>query len=325
MSMFEVAERRKAKLKLCLEGLAGSGKSHGALLMAQGLVENPSAKTIAALDTENGTLELERGKPGVPDFSVVKMGSPYNPERYIDVINAAVEEGFELLIIDSLTHEWNGPGGILDIVTDLGARIKDTRLCWRKVTPRHDALIHAIIQAPIHIIVTLRTKADRMATKDDYGKAKTQTISTKVEQRDGIDYEFTLVGEVDRDSHKTYFSKNRTDLFEGDIPVRITPDVGRELREWLNQGSEDVTPEMPVETKPATPAPVAEEKKEESKPAEDVVTPAMVDKLTLIAKKAGFGTLELALKKNGVNKDSAELTVEEAKKLAQQLQSKQAA
>ena len=245
MGLFRKAERRKAKLKLALAATAGGGKTHSALLMAAGLVDNPSEDNIAVLDTENGSAELEAGKPGVPGFSVVTMGAPYSPDRYIEVINEAVGAGFEVLILDSISPEWNGNGGILDIVDKKKASSRNQMAAWKDATPMHQKFLDAIIQAPIHIIATMRAKTAYDISNEN-GKSKVQKLGMAPTQRDGIEFEFTLVGEINVASHLCDFTKDRTGLFAAQVPELITVDTGKRIREWLEGGSESDAPEAPT-------------------------------------------------------------------------------
>ena len=242
--LFRKAERRKAKLKLALAATAGGGKTHSALLMAAGLVDNPSEENIAVLDTENGSAELEAGKPGVPGFSVVTMPAPYSPDRYIEVINEAVKAGFEVLILDSISPEWNGNGGILDIVDKKKQSARNQMAAWKDATPMHQRFLDAIIQAPIHIIATMRAKTAYEISNEN-GKSKVQKLGTAPTQRDGIEFEFTLVGEINVHSHLCDFTKDRTGLFASQVPEMITTETGKRLRAWLEGGVAAETPDAP--------------------------------------------------------------------------------
>lgn len=256
MGLFRKAERRKAKLKLALAAPAGGGKTHSALLMAAGLVDNPSEDNIAVLDTENGSAELEAGKPGVPGFSVVTMPAPYSPDRYIEVINEAVKAGFEVLILDSISPEWNGNGGILDIVDKKKQSARNQMAAWKDATPLHQKFLDAIIQAPIHIIATMRAKTAYDISNEN-GKSKVQKLGVAPTQRDGIEFEFTLVGEINVASHLCDFTKDRTGLFASQVPEMITVDTGKRIRDWLEGGSAveaPAAPEFAVDA-PDSPAP----------------------------------------------------------------------
>lgn len=229
MSIFRKAERKKAKLRLALDGCSGSGKTYSALLIAQGL-----GGKIAMADTEHGSGDLYAG---LIAYDIVTFEPPYSPERYIKIIQEAEEAGYNVLIFDSLTHEWNGKGGILEI-HDLAKKTSSNSFAaWAKVTPRHDALITAILQSNLHIICTIRTKtAYDLSEKDSRGKTKIQKIGTAPVQREGLDYEFTVVFDLIPDGHIATCSKDRTGLFDNTEFVP-TSDTGRRLLKWLEGGS----------------------------------------------------------------------------------------
>lgn len=256
MGIFRKAERRKSRLKMALAGTAGSGKTHSALLLASGLIDDPGADTIALLDSENGSAELEAGKPGVPDFSVVNMAAPYSPERYQSVIKEAVDAGFKVLILDSISPEWNGEGGILDIVDRKKQSARNQMAAWKDATPMHQKFLDSIIQAPIHIIATMRSKTAYEVSSDG-GKSKVQKLGTAPTQRDGIEFEFTLVGEITAAKHYCEFSKDRTGLFADAMPECVTKKTGQKIKDWLESGSDaEPAPTLTeVEEQPATMVP----------------------------------------------------------------------
>ena len=125
MSLFQKAERKKAKLRLGLDGPSGSGKTHSALLIASGLVSG----NIFLIDTERDSATLEIGKPGIPEFLHAPLYPPYTPARYQEYVREAVNEGAELIIIDSLSHAWSGNGGVLDM-HDKAAKAQRSGNSW---------------------------------------------------------------------------------------------------------------------------------------------------------------------------------------------------
>ena len=226
--MFKKAERKQAKLRLALSGPAGSGKTTGALMIAKGL-----GGKIAVLDTERGSASLYSDKF---DFDVVELSPPYTPERYIEVVEAAQKAGYDILIIDSMTHEWNGPGGCLELNEQI-ARTKfrgNVWSAWNETTPRHRKFVDSILAANLHIIATMRSKTETIQTENGAGKKVVQKVGMKTEQRDGMDYEFTVVLDLTVDGHTALASKDRTRLFND--PFVITEDTGRMLANWLNMG-----------------------------------------------------------------------------------------
>lgn len=223
--MFKKAERKQAKLRLALAGPSGSGKTYSAILIAKGI-----GGKIAVLDTEKGSASLYSD---LADFDVVDMTAPFTPERYIEVIAAAEAAGYETLIIDSYSHEWTGPGGCLEENERLAhSKFKgNTWAAWNETTPRHRKLTNKILGSSLHIICTMRSKTE---TVQGEGK-KIIKLGMKSEQRDGTDYEFTVVLDVSHDSHEAVASKDRTRLFGG-YEV-ITEETGRKLISWLNGGT----------------------------------------------------------------------------------------
>ncbi|QZP24526.1 ATP-binding protein [Pseudomonas mosselii] len=222
--MFKKAERKQAKLRLALAGPSGSGKTMSALLMAKGL-----GGRIAVIDTEHGSASLYAD---IADFDVLELHAPYSPERYAEAITAAEQAGYSVLIIDSYSHEWTGSGGCLESNEKLAhQKFKgNTWAAWNETTPRHRKLTDKILTSPLHIICTMRSKTE---TVQGEGK-KVIKLGMKSEQRDGTDYEFTVVLDITHDGHAAIASKDRTKLF--DHPEVISEDTGHRLLAWLNDG-----------------------------------------------------------------------------------------
>lgn len=234
------ASRKKAKIKLGLSAPSGFGKTYSALLLGKGLVG--SYEKIVVIDTENESASLYSH---LGDYSVLPLSAPYTPERYIQAIDSCIKAGFELIIIDSITHEWNGKGGCLEIVEALGGRYQD----WAKVTPRHSAFIDKIIQSDIHIITTVRNKQDYEMNKDQNGKVKVEKVGMRQETRDGYEYELTVSLDIINDKHLTKAGKDRTGLFMNKPEFIITEEIGKTIIEWCNSGivetKEDPTKQLP--------------------------------------------------------------------------------
>lgn len=238
---FKKAERKRAKLRLALSGPSGSGKTFSALLVAKGM-----GGRIAVIDTEQGSASLYSH---IAEFDALELSPPYTPERYITAIQAAVQGGYDVLVIDSMTHEWDGAGGCLEANETLAhARMKgNTWAAWNETTPRHRAFVDCILQSPIHIIATIRSKTETVQGADK----KVVKLGMKTIQRDGTDYEFTTVLDLTHENHFANASKDRTGLFAN--PELLTEATGRKLLDWLNSGAE-ATPEPPAEQPPPSPA-----------------------------------------------------------------------
>ncbi len=218
---FTKAKRTNAKLRLAITGSAGSGKTFGALLIALGLEGK-----IAVIDTENGSADLYAH---LGDYDTCQLTPPFDPRKYIQTIHEAENEGYNVIIIDSLSHEWAGEGGCLDLQAKIAATKYrgNTYAAWRDVTPLHNALVQAVLASPCHIIATIRCKTDYA---NDNGKPV--KVGLAPVQREGLDYEFTSVLDISQ-NHLATVSKDRTGLFP-DTPFSITPKVGELLLDWLN-------------------------------------------------------------------------------------------
>lgn len=229
--MFKKAEKKQARLRLALSGPSGSGKTTGALLIAKGL-----GGKIAVLDTERGSASLYAD---LVDFDVVELPPPYTPERYVEIIHAAEKEGYSTLILDSISHEWSGQGGILQIVDEI-SRAKyrgNSYAAWNEGTPRHQRFIDAMLASSCNIIATMRSKAVYVETVKDNGKKTIEKQGTAPQQRDGLEYEFTAVLDLTCDGNLATASKDRTRLFRD--PFVITEETGQRLAAWLNDGAPD--------------------------------------------------------------------------------------
>lgn len=225
--ILQKAERKNAKIKMALQGPSGSGKTYSALLLAYGLCNEWSK--IAVIDTENHSSDLYAH---LGQYNVLPISEPYAPEKYINAIQLCQAEGIEVIIIDSISHEWEGSGGILDIHGNMAG---NSFANWSKVTPRHNAFITAIIQSTAHVIGTIRTKQDYVLA-DKNGKMVPEKVGLKGVTRDGMDYEFTLVFDLDI-KHVASASKDRTGLFMDKIAHAITFDDGMRIRQWCLGGN----------------------------------------------------------------------------------------
>lgn len=264
MGLFKQAVRQVAKLRLALSGPSGSGKTYSALLIASGIV--PIEK-VAVVDTENGSANLYAN---LGTYSVLTLHPPYTPKKYIEAIHAAEQEGFELVIIDSLSHAWNGEGGLLeqkDKATN--AKYKGNGwAAWREVTPEYNKLIETMLNSSCHIIATMRSKTEYMQD-DSNGRKRIVKVGAAPIQRDGIEYEFTVVFDLSID-HVATVNKDRTRLFDGQYFVP-TPDVGKTLKQWLDAGEPAPAPQpVPVTAPQQAPQPAAS-----SQPVQPAPQPAV--------------------------------------------------
>ena len=227
------AERRNAKIKLALQGPSGSGKTYSALQIAKGLTE---LNNVVVIDTKNYSADLY---DHIGDFNVIDIVKPYSPEKYIQAIEDSVKAGMKVIIIDSLSHEWEGEGGILDIHSHLAG---NSFTNWAKVTPRHNAVVQAILNADAHVIATFRTKQDYVLT-DKNGKMVPEKVGLKSVTRDGMDYEFTIVFDIDV-AHNCVASKDRTGLFVSDLPFKANDITGKRIFNWCERGKLSISQQI---------------------------------------------------------------------------------
>ena len=194
--------RNRAKIKLALQGCAGSGKTYSALLLAYGMTSDWSK--IAVIDSENGSADLYAH---LGAYNVVSLGGDYSPENYIEAITLCENAGMEVIIVDSISQCW-------DYLLDFHAGLQGNSFAnWAKVTPRQNAFVQKILQSEVHIICTMRTKQDYVLNEKN-GKMVPEKVGLKAMQRDGMDYEFTVVLDIDL-KHHVQASKDRTGLFMG--------------------------------------------------------------------------------------------------------------
>jgi len=220
------AERKQAKIKMGLQGPSGSGKTMSALLIAFGMTSDWDK--IAVIDTENHSSDLYAH---LGDFQVLPLTQPFNPENYSKAIAICEDAGIEVIIIDSISHEWEGKGGILDIH---GAMLGNSFTNWAKVTPRHNDFVQKILQSPCHVIATIRSKQDYVLSEKN-GKMVPEKVGLKGVTREGLDYEFTLVFDVDI-KHHVSASKDRTGMFMDKPSFVISDKTGERIMRWCQSG-----------------------------------------------------------------------------------------
>jgi hypothetical protein len=229
------AERKQSKLRIGLSAPSGAGKTYSGLLLAKGLVGDWSK--IGLIDSENGRGDFYSD---FGPYNIVTLKPPFTPESYIEAIRAMENAGMEVIIVDSVTHEWDGEGGCLQLNEKLAiAKYKgNTWSAWSETTPRHQRFLDAITSSTCHVITTVRNKVET-----EFIDGKVKKIGTKEIQREGFEYELTVNFTIDRDSHAVMASKDNTQLFEGKDPFVITEQTGGTLREWVMSGAADKTAE----------------------------------------------------------------------------------
>ncbi len=222
--LFHRAKRKESKLRLALTGASGSGKTFSALLLAQGLGGN-----VAVADTERGSAALYSDKF---DFDTIEITPPYNLKKWLDVFDAAVDSGYNILILDSITPLWSGEGGLLEQKDQLAKHGgKNSYTAWADVTPMYNRFVERMLNANIHVIATIRSKTE-YSMETDGGRTIIKKVGLGPQFRDGIDYEFTTVFDMASD-HSVLVSKDRSGLFDTKTPFIISKDTGAQIKKWL--------------------------------------------------------------------------------------------
>lgn len=224
--MFQKATKKKAKLRMAIMGPAKSGKSFSSLKIAKNL-----GRRVAAIDTERGSLSKYAGD--VADFDVVELTS-FAPARYIAAMKAAADAGYDVLLVDSISHAWVGEGGLLDQKDKAGGNSFNA---WRTLTPQHNEFVDTILGWPGHIIVTMRVKTEYVVEQVG-GKSVPRRVGLAPVQRDGMEYEFDVLAEMDRD-HTLHVTDTRCPALDG--AALRKPDgaeIARTLLAWLDDGAE---------------------------------------------------------------------------------------
>jgi hypothetical protein len=229
-SRFKPATREKLRLRMAIEGPSGAGKTFTALRAATALGES-----IAVINTESKSIQKYIGeKPdGVPfEFAVDEL-TTFAPSTYTESIIEAGKAGFDVLIIDSLSHAWEGEGGALDQVDR--SRDNNRFTAWKDVTPQHRRMIDAILRSPCHVIVTMRTKTEYVVEQNAQGKMAPKKIGMKPIQREGMEYEFDVVADLNVE-HVMTISKTRCSAFDGLVVAKPGRSTFAPLVEWLEDG-----------------------------------------------------------------------------------------
>ena len=233
------AKREKIYVKIALMAPSGGGKTYGSLRLATGMAEEIKAQTGKDARILLANTEAKRGYyyANEFDYDIVDIDAPHNPEKYVELIDFAVSEGYDILIIDSSSHEWEGKGGCLELQQQAGG----TYQSWAKVTPRHNKFINAISDSQIHIIATMRGKDQYEMEKDDRGRTTVSKLGVGAKQRDGFEYEFTCTFLIDQKTNMATAQKDNTHIFENETATLLSEAYGKKIIEWANSG-EGYTP-----------------------------------------------------------------------------------
>lgn len=227
---FKPATKEKSKLRLALMGPSGSGKTFTALTFA-GVLGNK----IAVIDSERGSASKYAD---LFKFDACDLES-HSPKTYVNYIKEAEKLGYDVLVIDSLSHAWAGKDGALEQVDKVNKRSQsgNSFAAWREVTPMHNELVDAILQSKCHVIVTMRTKQEYVLEENEKGRKVPRKVGMAPVQREGVEYEFDVIADMNIE-HDFVVAKTRCFALDGLVTRKPGVEVAETMRKWLDGGAE---------------------------------------------------------------------------------------
>ena len=236
MKGFQKAVRENIWVKVLSIAPSGGGKTFSNLRMATGFAKELSKNTgkeerIAYIDTESRRSTYYADQF---DFDILEINAPFTPEKYVEAIETATQSGYKVLVLDSMTHEWSGKGGCLEIHSKIPG---NSYTAWNKITPRHEAFTDKVIDSPIHIFATVRGE-DKYILEEVNGKQVPRKVPIGYSQRKDTEYLFTVSFMLEQDTHIATAVKDNTHIFEDKNDI-LTEKHGKELCLWANSGDVD--------------------------------------------------------------------------------------
>jgi len=230
---FAPATKEQAKARIALAGPSGSGKTYTGLVTAAALGER-----VAVIDTERRSASKYAD---LFTFDTLQMHH-YDPRDLVKALAAAGAAEYDVVLVDSLSHFWMGTGGMLEQVDNAAKRSYGGNSFggWKDARPMERAMIDALLAYPGHVIITMRTKSEWVIEENERGKKQPRKVGTKPEQRDGIEYEFDIVGDLDLEN-TLVISKSRCVALAGEVIRRPDESFGKAVSAWLSDGKPAVS------------------------------------------------------------------------------------
>jgi hypothetical protein len=249
---FQKATKQQAKLRMAIQGPSGGGKTRTGLEIARHLSER-----IAVIDTEHGSASKYSN---IVNFDVLEIKQDYHPSKVTEALQVAADHGYGVVLFDSLTHFWNGPGGFLELVDAevtkqrMRGHKADSFTAWKVVDPIYRRMVQSLLMAPMHVIVTLRAKTEYEKTESN-GKGSVRKVGLAPEMRDNFQYEMDIEGMLDME-HNLAIGKTRCEELDGRVFHKPGKELAGILRAWLSDGAPAPAVAMPLqpEPQPLTPA-----------------------------------------------------------------------
>lgn len=232
---FKKATKVQAKLRLAIAAPPGGGKTWTALTLAKHL-----GGSVALIDTEHGSASKYAS---TFDFDTLELDN-FSLDNYVSAIKAAESAGYDILVIDSLSHAWVGAGGALEEVDNLKRASRTSNGFtdgWGKVTPKHNRLIDTILASPMHVIATMRQKMSyELETVNGRSNTPVKKGLAPI-QREGMEYEFDIIGEMDPVDNTMRISKTRCPELMGKVFEKPGKELATILKAWLSDGAPAAT------------------------------------------------------------------------------------
>lgn len=228
--VFQKAVKGHEKLRMALDGVTGGGKTWTALTIGCYIAEREGGR-VALIDSERSS-----AKKYAPFFDFDHLTLPnFDPQTYTGAIEAAIDAGYSVIIIDSLSHAWEGTLDLKDRVTKR-SQSHNSYDAWREVTPIHNQLIDTMLRAPAHVIATLRTKMDNLIETDEKGHmTKVTKVGLKPQQREGVEYEFDIVADMNIEND-FIVSKTRCFDLQGVVVNKPGKNLAETIYAWIEEG-----------------------------------------------------------------------------------------
>lgn len=296
MAGFKKAERDDIYAKILFIAVSGGGKSYSGLRYSKGMLDALNKKTgeenrLAYIGTEGSR---DKYYADEFDYDLLQIKGDFSPEKYLDAIDEALDSGYKVIFIDSITHEWTGKNGCLEIHSKIPG---NSYVAWDKVTPRHNKLMDKILECEAHVVVTVRGK-DKYVLEETNGKQVPRKVLLGYQQRDDIEYLFTTSFTLEQDSHLFTAVKDNTHLFEDRHDI-ITEKDGELILNWASNGDIASKRAELEKAKEEAKAKIALNEKEEAK--------------KIVEEKEKKTKTQKELPKEEVTKDTDKKTLEELK------------
>lgn len=263
---FKPATKEQSKLRLALMGPSGSGKTYTSLEIAKHL-----GNKVAVIDSERGSASKYAD---LFAFDVCELPT-HNPTEYIRNIKEAEAAGYDVIVIDSLSHAWMGKDGALELVDKAAKKSNsgNSFTAWRDITPLHNELVDAMLNAKCHIIATMRTKQEYVLEENEKGRKVPRKVGMAPIQRDGVEYEFDVTADLNID-HDLIVAKTRCHLVDGLVVRKPGKQFAETLKGWLESGvAASPKPQSSTKSTAGSAAPAAEQTVTTSIPADAAKQP----------------------------------------------------